>query len=130
MPDSACYLAQRSISHARATARHSSAYRPIEIEAQNDALTMLAQQDVTIESASRRLVLRVEKGMILNVGGSYIEITPDMIENGPSGQILEKCASWDKPGASTTKSKFGTANGASIRPSPNITGACWGRAKK
>lgn len=74
---------------------------PIEIQAQNDALTMLAQQDVTIESASGRLVLRAEKEMILNVGGSYIKITPDMIENGTSGQILEKCASWDKPGAST-----------------------------
>lgn len=74
---------------------------PIEIQAQNGALSMLAQQDVTVESASGRLVLRAEKEMILNVGGSYIKITPDMIENGTSGQILEKCASWDKPGAST-----------------------------
>ncbi|WP_338641089.1 type VI secretion system Vgr family protein [Burkholderia pyrrocinia] len=74
---------------------------PIEIQAQNDTLTMLAQLDVKIESASGRVILRAEKELILNVGGSYIKITPDMIENGTSGQILEKCASWDKPGAST-----------------------------
>lgn len=74
---------------------------PVEIQAQNDALTMLAQQDIMIESASGRVVLRAEKELILNVGGSYIKITPSLIENGTSGQILEKCASWDKPGAST-----------------------------
>ncbi|QND95966.1 hypothetical protein SY91_03407 [Burkholderia cenocepacia] len=62
---------------------------------------MLAQQDIMIESASGRVVLRAEKELILNVGGSYIKITPSLIENGTSGQILEKCASWDKPGAST-----------------------------
>lgn len=73
----------------------------IEIQAQTDALTMLAQQDVKIESASGRVILRAEKELILNVGSSYIKITPNMIENGTSGQILEKCASWDKPGAST-----------------------------
>ncbi|KVP64255.1 type VI secretion system Vgr family protein [Burkholderia ubonensis] len=74
---------------------------PIEIQAQNDELTLLAQLDVKVESASGRLILRAEKELILNVGGSYIKITPNMIENGTSGQILEKCASWDKPGAST-----------------------------
>lgn len=52
--------------------------------------------DVTITSANGKLVLSAEKEIWLGVGGSYIRITADSIENGTSGQILEKCASWDK----------------------------------
>ncbi|MFP3632880.1 DUF2345 domain-containing protein, partial [Burkholderia sp. SIMBA_045] len=58
---------------------------------------------VTITSSNGRVVISAEKEIWIGAGGSYIKITPDLIENGTSGQILEKCSSWDKPGASSMR---------------------------
>jgi len=75
---------------------------PIDIQAQSDAMSLTALQDIKIESANGRLVLTAAKEVWIGAGGSYIKIGPNLIENGTAGQILEKCASWDKPGASNS----------------------------
>jgi type VI secretion system secreted protein VgrG len=75
----------------------------IEIQAQGDALALSALNDVTITSANGKLILSADKEIWIGAGGSYIRITADTIENGTSGQILEKCASWDKTGASSMR---------------------------
>jgi type VI secretion system secreted protein VgrG len=75
----------------------------VEIQAQGDAMDLSALDDVTITSSNGKLVLTAEKEIWIGAGGSYIRITGDQIENGTSGQILEKCASWDKLGASSMR---------------------------
>ena len=75
----------------------------VEIQAQSDEMALLALKDLTIKSSSGRIVLSADKEIWIGAGGSYIRITSDMIENGTNGQILEKCASWDKPGASSMR---------------------------
>lgn len=75
----------------------------LEIQAQSDEMKLAALKDVTITSSSGRLVLSADKEIWIGAGGSYIKITADLIENGTSGQILEKCASWDKPGAASMR---------------------------
>jgi type VI secretion system secreted protein VgrG len=75
----------------------------VEIEAQSDAMALSALKDVTITSANGRLVLSADKEIWIGAGGSYIRITGDFIENGTTGQILEKCANWDKPGAASMR---------------------------
>ncbi|RQH02992.1 type VI secretion system Vgr family protein [Paraburkholderia dinghuensis] len=75
----------------------------VEIQAQGDAMALSALNDVTITSSSGKLVLSADKEIWIGAGGSYIRITADKIENGTPGQILEKCASWDKPGASSMR---------------------------
>jgi type VI secretion system secreted protein VgrG len=75
---------------------------PIDIQAQGDAMSLAALQDIRIESANGRLVLTAAKEVWIGAGGSYIKIGPNLIENGTAGQILEKCASWDKPGAASS----------------------------
>nr|WP_236577943.1 DUF2345 domain-containing protein [Burkholderia glumae] len=75
----------------------------VEIQAQSDAMALSALKDLTITSTSGRLVLSADKEIWIGAGGSYIKITPDLIENGTTGQILEKCASWDKPGAASMR---------------------------
>jgi type VI secretion system secreted protein VgrG len=75
----------------------------IEIQAQGDAMTLSALNDVTITSSSGKLVLSADKEIWIGAGGSYIRITADKIESGTSGQILEKCASWDKLGPSSMR---------------------------
>lgn len=73
----------------------------VEIQAQGDAMALSALKDVTITSSSGKLVLSADKEIWIGAGGSYIRITAETIENGTSGQILEKCASWDKLGAAS-----------------------------
>jgi type VI secretion system secreted protein VgrG len=75
----------------------------VEIQAQGDAMALSALNDVTITSSSGKLVLSADKEIWIGAGGSYIRITADTIENGTSGQILEKCASWDKLGAASMR---------------------------
>jgi len=75
----------------------------IEIQAQGDAMALSALNDLTITSSSGKLVLSADKEIWIGAGGSYIRITADKIESGTSGQILEKCASWDKLGASSMR---------------------------
>ncbi|OXI65652.1 type VI secretion protein Vgr [Burkholderia sp. AU28863] len=75
----------------------------VEIRAQTDAIDMTAMKDITISSAEGRLVISAAKEIWIGAGGSYIKINANRIENGTPGDILEKCASWDKPGASSMR---------------------------
>jgi type VI secretion system secreted protein VgrG len=75
----------------------------VEIQAQSDEMKLTALKDLTISSSSGKLVLTAEKEVWIGAGGSYIKIGPGLIENGTDGQILEKCASWDKTGASSMR---------------------------
>lgn len=75
----------------------------VEIRAQTDEIDMAAMKDITISSAEGRLVISAAKEVWIGAGGSYIKINANRIENGTPGDILEKCASWDKPGASSMR---------------------------
>jgi len=67
----------------------------MEIQAQNDEMSLAAFKDLTITSTNGKLVLAAENEIWIGAGGSYIKITPNGIENGTPGDIVEKCASWD-----------------------------------
>ncbi|MBN3851346.1 type VI secretion system tip protein VgrG [Paraburkholderia sp. Ac-20342] len=71
---------------------------PVSIQAQNGPVTMAGLEDVTVESSNGRVVITAAKEIWLGAGGSYISIKSGLIENVTSGQILEKCADWEKPG--------------------------------
>ncbi|MEQ5839406.1 type VI secretion system tip protein VgrG [Paraburkholderia acidicola] len=75
----------------------------IDIQALSDAMNLLSQLDMKVESATGRLVLTAKTEVWLGAGGSYISIKGAGIENVTTGHILERCTSWDKPsGASAT----------------------------
>ncbi|CAG9200575.1 type VI secretion system Vgr family protein [Burkholderia vietnamiensis] len=74
---------------------------PVDIQAQSGAASLVALQDVKIESADGRLILTAAKEVWIGAGGSYISIKGGLIENATTGQILEKCANWDKPGGAS-----------------------------
>ncbi|WP_175717673.1 type VI secretion system Vgr family protein [Burkholderia anthina] len=75
----------------------------VEIQAKSDAMALTSQQDLTITSVDGRVVISADKEIWIGAGGSYIKITPDLIENGTTGRILEKGASWSKQGASSMR---------------------------
>ena len=73
----------------------------IDIQALSDAMNLLSQLDLKVESATGRLVLTAKTEVWLGAGGSYISIKGAGIENVTTGHILERCASWDKPGGAS-----------------------------
>ncbi|TGN93912.1 type VI secretion system Vgr family protein [Burkholderia sp. USMB20] len=75
----------------------------VEIQAKSDVMALTSQQDLTITSVDGRVVISADKEIWIGAGGSYIKITPDLIENGTTGRILEKGASWSKQGASSMR---------------------------
>ncbi|WP_414449329.1 type VI secretion system Vgr family protein [Burkholderia sp. 22PA0099] len=75
----------------------------VAIQAQTDDMALAALKDVTITSAEGRLVLSAAKEVWIGAGGSYIRIDANGIENGTPGDILEKCASWNKPGPASAQ---------------------------
>ncbi|GAB6847953.1 type VI secretion system Vgr family protein [Paraburkholderia kururiensis] len=90
----------------------------VEIQAQTDGMALTALKDLKITSANGRLVLTAEKEVWIGAGGSYIKIGPNLIENGTAGQILEKCASWDKPSAASSKLTGNLATPGDIATKP------------
>ncbi|MFM0594429.1 type VI secretion system Vgr family protein [Paraburkholderia dilworthii] len=73
----------------------------IDIQALSDAMNLLAQLDVKVESATGRLVLTAKEEVWIGAGGSYISIKGGGIENVTTGHILERCSTWDKPGGAS-----------------------------
>ncbi|WP_420997237.1 type VI secretion system Vgr family protein [Cupriavidus sp. 30B13] len=75
----------------------------VEIQAQSDEMDLTALKDLKIISVDGKLILSAEKEVWIGAGGSYIRIRPEGIENGTPGDILEKCAFWDKPGPASMR---------------------------
>ncbi|RBB33088.1 type VI secretion system tip protein VgrG [Burkholderia reimsis] len=75
----------------------------VTIQAQSDEMALAALKDVTITSSEGRLILSAAKEVWIGAGGSYIKINANRIENGTPGDILEKCASWNKPSAASAQ---------------------------
>jgi type VI secretion system secreted protein VgrG len=73
----------------------------VEIQAQNDEMSLTSLKDLSITSTDGKIFIAADKEIWIGAGGSYIRITDSSIENVSPGQILEKCAKWDKPPASS-----------------------------
>jgi type VI secretion system secreted protein VgrG len=69
-----------------------------EIMAHSDEMLLAALKDLTVMSTNGRLVLSAKNEVWIGAGGSYIRISAGGIENATQGNILEKCANWNKPG--------------------------------
>jgi len=72
---------------------------PVSLQAQNDAMTLLALKDFNIESIEGTLTLTAKKEVRIGAGGSYVLINGDGIQNVTAGEIAEKCESWNKASA-------------------------------
>ncbi|MCX8967327.1 type VI secretion system tip protein VgrG [Erwinia psidii] len=77
----------------------------VEIQAQDDAMEMLAKQDITVTSTEGRMELTAAKDMVLkNLDGSFIQLQGKDIILGCEGNILWKCANAQKMGPATLNS--------------------------
>ncbi len=69
------------------------------VQAQRGSMQLASQQDMTVETVDGVLHVKSSKEIVLNVGGSYLRMTPGGIEMGTRGGVLFKTSSLKKTGA-------------------------------
>ncbi|MFC6363699.1 DUF2345 domain-containing protein, partial [Tatumella punctata] len=74
---------------------------PIKIQAQSDALSVSAQQDLDIQSSEGKVTVSAHQELVLTCGGAYIKLSGGNIELGCPGNILSKCTNAQKMGAAS-----------------------------
>jgi type VI secretion system secreted protein VgrG len=77
----------------------------LEIQAQQDEMLLMALKDLKIVSVEEPVVVSAAEELWIGAGGLYSRYTAEDTENATRGDILEKCASWDK--AAATGMKYG-----------------------
>lgn len=77
----------------------------MEIQAQNDEMTLDALKDVRISSSEGKIVISAKQEIILcGSGGAYIRIGDGVVESGAPDKIIERAAVWQKfTGQSTSQ---------------------------
>ncbi|PLR40819.1 type VI secretion system tip protein VgrG [Chimaeribacter californicus] len=73
----------------------------IEIQAQSDALDLLAEKQLTIASQKNRVLVTAQTELLLNCGGSYIRLSEGGIELGTAKNVTMKCIVIQRMGADT-----------------------------
>ena len=68
---------------------------PVSVQAQNDALSLMARHGLEITSTEDEVRITAKKKITLNAGGSYIVIEACSIESGTEGDCLIKAASFE-----------------------------------
>jgi type VI secretion system secreted protein VgrG len=74
---------------------------PVSIQAQNDALELMARHNLQITSTEDEIHIVAKKKIVINGGGSYITLDPSSIESGTAGDYLVKGASYLYSGAAS-----------------------------
>ncbi|MGV6394305.1 type VI secretion system Vgr family protein [Pseudomonas caspiana] len=75
----------------------------VSIQAQNDALELMARHSLQITSTEDEIHITAKKKIVINGGGSYITLDPNSIESGTAGDFNIKAASYlyDGPASMT-----------------------------
>lgn len=76
----------------------------VEIQAQGDALDLLAKDMLTIASQDNQVFISAKTELTLNCGGAYILLKDGDVEIGAPGNIRVKCGNLQKMGPSSIKS--------------------------
>ncbi|EMJ7519225.1 type VI secretion system tip protein VgrG [Providencia rettgeri] len=70
----------------------------VKIEAQNDAVSLFAQKNISVESLDEAIHISAKKEIILSCGGAYIKIADGNVEIGTPSNIILKTNSVQKLG--------------------------------
>ena len=109
----------------------------VEIQAQDDELSALAKNDITVTSTENTITITAAKELILTCGGGYIKLSDGNIEIADPQNILFKSTNWQKMGpASLNKALPRLPTGGeftsplqtlriSVPQAPNALGTSW-----
>ncbi len=73
----------------------------VEIQAQDDALDVIAKKDIAVTSTKGKISITAATELVINCDGAYIRLSNGNIELGCPGNILLKCANVQKMGAAS-----------------------------
>jgi type VI secretion system secreted protein VgrG len=79
---------------------------PVEIQAQSDAMSLLADKDVTVSSVNGKVVIAAAKELILECGGAFIKLADGSITLGGPLDLLIKMITIQKQGAQSLSAAF------------------------
>jgi uncharacterized protein (DUF2345 family) len=75
---------------------------PVQIQAQSDALSLLADRDVTVSSVNGKVDIAAAKELILECDGAFVKLTDGNITLGGPGDLFLKVITIQKQGAAST----------------------------
>ncbi|MGK6327212.1 type VI secretion system Vgr family protein [Erwinia sp. DT-104] len=78
----------------------------VEIQAQSDAIDIVAHKSLSISSTSDEIIISAKKKITLQCGGSYLTIDPSKIELGTGGRFFVKSADFDYAGPAKMAAPF------------------------
>jgi type VI secretion system secreted protein VgrG len=81
---------------------------PIDLEAQDGAMRLKANQDVAVSSENGCVVIDAKQELLLRCGGSYIRLTPTGIEDGTRGDRVWKASAFSRQGPSSLAQEMNT----------------------
>ena len=93
---------------------------PVEVQAQSDAMSLVADKDVTAASVNGKVKISAAKEIILECGGAFVQIKDGSITLGGPGDLFLKTITVQKKG---TASMYGVTPW-SVLPQPSICLEC------
>ena len=69
---------------------------PVEVQAQNDLMALLARKEIRIVSTEDEINIIAKKKITLNGGGSYITLDANAIEQGTAGDYRTRAGHYDR----------------------------------
>ncbi|WP_222102802.1 type VI secretion system Vgr family protein [Gilliamella apicola] len=70
----------------------------VDIQAQHDEMSLLAEKDLSISSQKGRTVISAQKELILTCGGAYIRLADGSIDIAAPDNVICHSATWQKTG--------------------------------
>jgi type VI secretion system secreted protein VgrG len=70
----------------------------VDIQAQSDALNLLAHKDMQISSQEGKVVISAKTELLLESGGAWVQLKDGNITLGGSGNVSVKCGTLEKLG--------------------------------
>jgi type VI secretion system secreted protein VgrG len=89
---------------------------PVEIQAQSDAMSMFADQDVSVTSVNGTVRVSAKNELVLNCGGAFIQLKDGNITLGGPADLFFKVITIQKKGAASTNNNPTLPHGTETIP--------------
>ncbi|SAL10208.1 Rhs element Vgr protein [Caballeronia peredens] len=85
---------------------------PVDIQAQTDAMALIADKDMAITSVNGKVTVAAAKELVLECGGAFVQLKDGNITLGGPGDLFFKVITIQKQGAASLNSNFAMPHGS------------------